>query len=123
MAAIRKFNLYCAQLAQMSKPKWGIPLPEALPTQLTHLRECSHLMEDVWISPSETDIPRWLEDAEAREGICSLLKVDRCIEERQRLGREADNLCRWFGKQLMVLEHAIAHPLSEYPNDYIVLIF
>ena len=37
MQAIHKFNSYCAQLDKMYKPKWGIPLPKALPTQLAAL--------------------------------------------------------------------------------------
>lgn len=60
-------------------------------------------MEDVWISQSG-DIPRWLDDADVRQGIRAMLKIDRCLEERCRLGREADNLCRWFGRELAAIE-------------------
>ncbi|KAF9469487.1 hypothetical protein BDZ94DRAFT_692 [Collybia nuda] len=113
MSAIRKFNDYCTTLAMLHKPEWAVPLPEPLPTQLTPLRECPHLMEDVWITPSADKIPPWLEDIDVRQGIRAMLKVDRCLEERRRLGMEGDNMCRWFARELSALEVAIATPTSE----------
>jgi hypothetical protein len=71
-------------------------------------------MEDVWITPSLGDVPRWLEDADVREGIRAMLRLDRCLEERRRLGYEADNLCRWFGRELHAVELALASPSSKY---------
>jgi hypothetical protein len=113
MNAIRKFNKYCMTLEMLYKPEWDIPLPEPLPTQLAVLRDSSTLMEDVWITPMEGQVPRWLEDADVREGIRAVLKVDRCLEERHRLGLEADNLCRWFGRELSAVEVALATPSSK----------
>ncbi|RDB19001.1 hypothetical protein Hypma_014420 [Hypsizygus marmoreus] len=110
MSAIRKFNRYCEKLADLHQPHWSIPLPEPLPIQLSPLRDCPHLMEDVWITPLSGQTPRWLEDVDVREGIRALQKVDRCQEERRRLGVEADNLCRWFGRELRAVEVAIANP-------------
>jgi hypothetical protein len=43
-----------------------------------------------------------------------MLKLDRCQEERRRLGMEADNLCRFFGRELCAVEVAIATPSSTY---------
>ena len=82
MHVIWKFNQYCAQLEEMFQPEWAIPLPEPLPTQLALLCECNHLIEDVWISRSEGQVPRWLEDIDVRKGIRCMLKADRCLEER-----------------------------------------
>lgn len=42
-----------------------------------------------------------------------MLKLDRCIEEQRRLGWEADNLCRWYGRELSSVEVAIALPESK----------
>jgi len=42
-----------------------------------------------------------------------MLKVDHCLEERRRLGQEADNLCRWFGRELLALEAAVLSPCSK----------
>lgn len=110
--AIQKFNGYCATLAALHKLEWAIPLPEPLPTDLRPLCECPHLMEDVWIAPSQEEILLWLEDTGVQEGIRAMLKVDRCLAERRRLGLEADNLCRWFGRELLAIELAIHTPES-----------
>jgi hypothetical protein len=61
----------------------------------------------------EGQVPRWLEDANVREGIRTILKVDRCLEECRRLGLEADNLCRWFGQELSAVKVALATPSSK----------
>ena len=121
MNAIRKFNKYCETLENLYKPEWNIPLPEPLPTQLAVLRDSSSLMEDVWITPAEGEVPRWLEDRGVREGIRAILKLDRCLEERRRLGTEADNLCRWFGRELCALEVALSTPSSMFPSSQIEL--
>jgi hypothetical protein len=119
MNAIRKFNDHCAVLAVLHKPEWMIPLLEPLPTQLTPLRECPHLMEDVWITPSLDQVPLWLEDIDVRQGIRAMLKVNRCLEERHCLGTKSDNMSRWFLRELSALEVAIATPSSEYPSTRI----
>jgi len=67
-------------------------------------------MEDVWITPSSGEVPRWLEDSDVRDGIRALLKRERCREEQKCLGIEADNLCRFFGDELAVLELALRTP-------------
>ncbi|KAI6045221.1 hypothetical protein EDC04DRAFT_2925069 [Pisolithus marmoratus] len=92
MAAIRKYNAYCEQLSQLYDPSWAIPLPSSLPTKLVDLRNDVSLMEDVWIAPSPGETPRWLEDADMRDGIQALLKREHCLEEQRRLGLEADNI-------------------------------
>lgn len=114
MNAIRKFNKYCETLERLYKPEWNIPLPEPLPTQLAVLRDGPILMEDVWVTPAEGEVPRWLQDRDVREGIRAVLKLDRCLEERHRLGIEADNLCRWFGRELCAIELALSVPSSKF---------
>ncbi len=65
-------------------------------------------MEDVWLVPlGSPSPPLWLDDTVTRKGIRALLKYDRCIEERRRIGNEADHLSRWFGNQLAAVELAI----------------
>lgn len=114
MTAIRKFNSYCEQLESHYDISSGIPLPSPLPTKLVDLRVDPTLMEDVWITPSAGEVPRWLEDSEVRDGIRALLKRDRCHEEQLRLRTEADNLCRFFGAELAALELAIRSSGSTY---------
>jgi hypothetical protein len=67
----------------------------------------------VWITPSLGEVPRWLDDTSTRDGICALLKRDRCREEQVRLGVEADNLCHFFRNELGALELALRSPNSE----------
>jgi hypothetical protein len=110
LAAIRKYNKYCNTLEELYDPASAIPLPKPLPLQLTGLRDSSDLMEDVWTAPSSQELPRWLEDQDVRDGIRSMLKMDRCREEHQRLKKEADNLCRWWGREIMAVELAVRTP-------------
>lgn len=107
MSAIKRFNGYCEQLKSLHQQEWMIPLPQPLPTKLHELKDDSDLMEDVWISASRQERPRWLENVEVRNGIQAVLKIDRCLEEQKRLGIEADNVCRWFGRELSAIELAL----------------
>lgn len=94
----------------MYKAEWGFPLPQPLPTELAALRDEPDLLADVWILPVPGDAPRWLEDSTVRQGIRAMLTLDRCREERRRLGNEADNLCRWYGRELAAVELAMRLP-------------
>jgi hypothetical protein len=111
-SAVRLFNRYCAELKAMYKKEWNLALPTPLSEDLTELRNDPTLMEDVWITVSEDGIPPWLGDASVRSGIRGMLRLDRAREERQRIGREADNMCRWFGQELQTLDDAILNPDS-----------
>ncbi|KAG2092828.1 uncharacterized protein F5147DRAFT_821605 [Suillus discolor] len=122
MTALRKFNAYCERLEELYDPTYSIPLPMPLPTKLNDLCNDQSLMEDVWITPLTGDVPRWLEDQDIRDGICAMLKRDRCIEEKQRLGLEADNLCRWFGDELSAIELALLTPGTQCIADEIFLV-
>ncbi|KAG2058979.1 hypothetical protein BDR06DRAFT_874668, partial [Suillus hirtellus] len=114
MTMLCKFNAYCEQLNELYDPAYGIPLPMPLPTKLNDLRNDQSLMEDVWITPLTGDVPHWLEDPDICDEIWAMLKRDRCIEEQWCLGLEADNLCRWFGDELSVIELALLTPGSKY---------
>jgi hypothetical protein len=71
-------------------------------------------MEDVWVDQTTGPGPRWLTDVNIRKGIRAMLKSDRCLEERRRLGLEADNLCQWFGRQLAAVTLALKLPASKF---------
>lgn len=97
----------------MYDSSWNIPLPLPLPTKLSDLRDDSSLMEDVWITLSETKPQPWLDDPDVRSGIRAVIKLDRCKEERRRLEDEAGNLCAWFGREYRAVELAIRTPQCE----------
>ena len=61
-------------------------------------------MEDVWILPSVGEIPHWIDDQDVHNRIHAMLKHDWCLEERQHLGVEADNLCCWYGAEVAAVE-------------------
>ena len=113
IAAIRKFNKYCDMLVTLSDPATNIPLPRHLKTDLNLLRDDPYLMEDVWIYPSAEATPPWLTDTKVCKGIRAMLKIDRCMEEHRHLGIEADNLCRWFGRELTAIELSIQSTAGE----------
>jgi hypothetical protein len=117
--AIRKFNTYCDLLAKLAaaESNTSIPLPQHLSSKLGILRTDPCLMEDVWIETRSGPSPRWLTDVNVREGIRAMLKKDRCLEERRRLGLEADNLCRWFGCEVAAVELASRLPESKLLID------
>ncbi|KAJ7878779.1 hypothetical protein B0H14DRAFT_2287156, partial [Mycena olivaceomarginata] len=54
----------------------------------------------------EGKIPCWMDDEDVRDGIRSLLVLDQCEEEMQRLATERTNLVRWLDHELLVVEHA-----------------
>ncbi|KAK1222995.1 hypothetical protein PQX77_014141 [Marasmius sp. AFHP31] len=82
-ALIRKFNQYVTELEEAHQPRYRVPVPKRLPTQLATLRdmETSHLWEDVWIC-ERTIPPKWLVDEDM----------------------EAENLCHWFRDELQALK-------------------
>ncbi|EDQ98442.1 uncharacterized protein LACBIDRAFT_335960 [Laccaria bicolor S238N-H82] len=113
LRSIRKFNNYCEQLAAMYRPDWELPLPDALPVKLNDLRNSPLLMEDIWITCTTLEVPHWLQEVEVWVGIQAMLKLDHCLEECRRLGVEADNLCCWFGRELLALETAVLSPSNQ----------
>ena len=117
LTAIRKFHTYSNELRQQYKPEWKFPLPDPLPAELGALREDGSLLADVWVTrlSESAAMPKWLEDPQVRTGIRAVLDKDRCLEERRRLGREADNLCRSYGRELAAIELAMRSPQSTWP--------
>ncbi|KAK7053896.1 hypothetical protein R3P38DRAFT_3305315 [Favolaschia claudopus] len=106
LKAINKFNECCATLDRLRPPNCSIPIPSPLSTQLNGLRDDTTLHEDVWITPSQGPIPRWLNDDDVRDGIRSLHALDRCAEEVVRLNLERDNLRRWLSEEADITEQA-----------------
>ncbi|KAF7337111.1 hypothetical protein MVEN_02148700 [Mycena venus] len=107
LRSITKFNTYCAELEEQRPEGCPIPIPSPLSTQLNGLRNDPSLYEDVWITPSAGQIPRWLDDVDVRDGIRSLHVLDRCFEEQARLQLECTNMSRWLSEELAIVSRAI----------------
>ena len=115
MKSIWKFNTYCKKVADLYNPESNIPLPLPLPIKLAELHNNSCLMEDIWITLSESDkIPSWLEGSDIRGGIHAMVKSDWCVEKHQHLGMESDNICQWFGRELNAVELALKNLLCKW---------
>lgn len=110
---IRRFNDLCSRAKALFKPEWNIPLPESLPEDISKLKKDPGLMEDVWISSAPSTTYQWLYDPDIREAMRAVHRKERCLEEKRRLGSELDNLCRWFGSEIMAIEIALAIPDSK----------
>jgi hypothetical protein len=81
---------------------------------LAALQEDPDLLEDIWISPSDSrdhPPPRWFTDGNVRKEIKAQQKLDRCMEERVQLEQEGRNLIRWFSDEFATLK--LAKSLSE----------
>ena len=93
------------------------PHPHPPPDKDGRFTQLLSLMEDVWITHSDGEPPLWLCDADIRDGIQAMLKVDWCLEERKCLGMEADNMCCWLASELTATETAMLDPNSKYSNS------
>ncbi|KAH6893755.1 hypothetical protein BKA70DRAFT_1118807 [Coprinopsis sp. MPI-PUGE-AT-0042] len=111
--AIKRFNKKIDELSGLHQPDWNFLLPEKLPTDLGKLKDDPNLLTDVWVSTSAEEVPLWLSNSQVREAIASMHSEDRCHEEQIRVGREADNLRRWFRTEFLAVNVAL---LSEPSN-------
>jgi hypothetical protein len=102
-------------LRKDSKPEYGLPIPEKLPVALEELHHCGHLMEDVWLhrTPSK-EAPAWIREPNIRQGIRSVLKIQRCKEEEWRVNQEARNMLHWYEHEVTVLETASLLPECKF---------
>ncbi|KAJ6629851.1 hypothetical protein B0H10DRAFT_1939485 [Mycena sp. CBHHK59/15] len=107
LKSIHKFNEYCTDLERLLPAGCKIPIPQPLSTALNGLRNDPSLHEDVWITPSQGQIPRWLNDVNVHDGIRALHSLDRCAEESRRLNLERENMSRWLTEELAIVGLAI----------------
>ncbi|KAJ2934568.1 hypothetical protein H1R20_g2518, partial [Candolleomyces eurysporus] len=112
--AIQRYNTECQALAAMRPPGCQIPVPDPLPTSMVELKRDNSLMENVWIEPVTDGSHRWVHDQDVRDGIRAMLRLQRCREERRRLGTEADNMFRWYRRELQAIMAAIDDPSNSY---------
>jgi hypothetical protein len=107
--SINRFNKYTEQLRSLKQPSWNILIPAKLPTNLLELRDESDIMEDIWLAPTSDflkPLPAWMVNPNVRKGIKALVKLERCVEEREHIDIESKNLANWFFEELCALELA-----------------
>ena len=112
--SITQFNTYRNTLQALRPEGTDIHIPDPLPTDVKALREHPELLQDVWVTPSvDVQAPKWLANPNVRKAITANHREARSLEEIRRCGMEADNMCRWFGDELLNIEVAIRLPQSK----------
>jgi hypothetical protein len=104
---VSKYNTYCADIADSWPRGCNIPIPAPLPTETTALRNDPLLYQDLWIHPTASGVPRWMDDADVRDGIRSVHIVDHCVEEQARLKSECANMLGWLRNELQIVARAL----------------
>jgi hypothetical protein len=109
----KKYNDLCAELEalinQGSAPR-GAVVPHIIGKEgLFQLDVDDEIWQDVGLEDVDMDgeIPRWLGDDDVREGIKSLLELDRCKEEERRLCRECQATQEWMLEEWQCVSEAI----------------
>ncbi|KAF7965549.1 hypothetical protein HWV62_42898 [Athelia sp. TMB] len=109
----RKYNDLCGQIAKMVQQNTapaGAVIPEPIPQGgLWTLDVDDAIWQDIGLSEDPESVPPlWLRDEKVRSGIRSLLDVDRCLEEENRLKSERRALQESAREQWKVLSTAIS---------------
>lgn len=112
-AAVTRYNTECRALIAMRAANCRIPVPQPLPVKLSELKTCTSLMESVWVDNVDESQHRWIREPAIRESIRAMHKVQRCVEERERLWMEGDNMLRWFRREVTAIVGALNDPESE----------
>jgi len=102
----RKYNTLCQSLEEKIKLKKGplgaiAPLPIEM-DRLFKLDVDDNIWQDIGLTDNndeDLDIPAWLGDECVRAGIKSLLELDHCKEERNRLISECISMRQWLREE------------------------
>lgn len=114
LATVRKFNSLRQTLVDLKPADSDFPLPDALPEDWTALRESDSLFVDVWLHET-IEVPKWVSDPKARQGIKGLHMKKRCAEEQRRLKDEIQNLILWVWREIVAVTLAIHHAQGKLP--------
>ena len=111
MKLTKKYNDLCRQLAlqirQRRAPPGAIHPQEIAREGLFKLDVDDEIWQDAGLNDDNYGAaPLWLSDEGVRRGICSLLELDRCREEEDRLRRERCALQKWSVEEWNVNEAA-----------------
>ena len=116
----RKYNTLCQSLEEKIKLKKGprgaiAPLPIEM-DQLFKLDVDDDIWQDIGLTDNndeDLDIPGWLGDECVRAGIKSLLELNRCKEERNRLISECILMRQWLHEEWVIVMSAIDYSVDD----------
>jgi hypothetical protein len=122
----KNYNDLCRQLRLLihqGKAPTGAILPLDIPREgLFKLDVDDDIWQDVGLNDEHHGpAPQWLRDDAVRQGIKSMLQLDRCKEEEARLLRERKALQEWMQEEWKVVQTAkkIAG-MAYYPALYFI---
>jgi hypothetical protein len=107
----KNYNDLCRQLQlliRQGKAPAGAILPLDIPREgLFKLDVDDDIWQDVGLNDEHNGpAPLWLRDDAVRQGIKSMLQLDRCKEEEARLLRERKALQEWMQEEWQVVQTA-----------------
>ena len=105
---IKKYNESCKRIETLAGTPPIVPIPPPLPLQIQELREDKDLNIDVWFADDDNaKPPLWVTSSVVRKAIRNQLHLERTSEEAERLGREVNNLIRWYTLELAAYKVAM----------------
>jgi hypothetical protein len=107
----KNYNDLCRQLKTLirqGKAPAGAILPLEIPREgIFKLDVDDDIWQDVGLDDDQYDsVPLWLKDDKVRQGIKSMLQLDRCKEEEARVLRERQALQEWMQEEWQVVQTA-----------------
>lgn len=103
------YNATCKKMkvlvATKKAPEGALPPPEVVTARLFKLDVDDDVWQDIALFDNDLDdqnvpiLPPWLSSDRVREAIRVRLELDRCEEEKQRLGWERCALQEWYAKE------------------------
>ena len=120
---LKSYNDLCTKieaLIRRHQAPQGAIAPVQIPREgLFKLKVDDPIWDDIGLDESLDEeavgVPRWLGDEKVRQGIPAMLKVDRCVEEQERLVQERVTLEEWAGAEWHAIQAAIARSVAYAP--------
>lgn len=109
-----KYNKLCRDMAQLKQEKKA-PLGALVPPEINReglfdLDVDDDIWQDIGLDESTDNsdgVPKWLGDENVRQGIKSLLELDRCNEEEERLSKERCAMQDWMIEEWICVKTAM----------------
>ena len=107
----KSYNDLCGQMENLVKAKkapGNAVVAERIPRDgLFKLDVDDSIWQDIGLEETTGALPAWLSDVNVRDGIKSMLELDRCKEEEVRLKRERCALQEWFLEEWSCVQLAL----------------